>query len=111
MKRRTIGVDPKIIGQAIATIIAFALSFFAIELSAEVSSAIAVVVGLIAGALSPAPAVVVDNTGGVPPYHNGYSIIEVVIAVFVILILLLVLFRFLPEDADAIVAFIRSSWG
>jgi hypothetical protein len=54
MKRKTVGVDPKLPIQAAITIVAFALSYFGIELSPEVSTAIAVVLGVIVASQGPA---------------------------------------------------------
>lgn len=54
MKRKTVGVDPKLPIQAAITVVAFGLSYFGIELSPEASGAIAVVLGVIVAALGPA---------------------------------------------------------
>lgn len=43
---KTRGVSPKVPVQAIATVIAFALSYFAIDLDPEVAGAIAVLCGI-----------------------------------------------------------------
>lgn len=53
--RKTIGVDPKVPVQAIATVIVALAAYFGLELSEEVSVALAVVLGTIAGIAAPAP--------------------------------------------------------
>lgn len=54
--RRTIGVDPKIIGQLIASAITWVvLRYAGIELPPEAEAGIAALVGVIVGWLSPAP--------------------------------------------------------
>jgi hypothetical protein len=56
MTRRTIGVDPKLIGQLVASAIAWVLlRYTGIELPPEAEVGIAALVGVVAGALSPAP--------------------------------------------------------
>ncbi len=54
-KTKTVGVDPKVPVQALATVIAFAASYFGVDLDATVSGAIAVVLGAVSGSLAPAP--------------------------------------------------------
>jgi hypothetical protein len=56
MTRRTIGVDPKLIGQLVASAIAWVLlRYTGIELPPEAEVGIAALVGVVVGALSPAP--------------------------------------------------------
>lgn len=54
-KRRTMGVDPKVPAQAVATIVVWVLAYFAIDLDAEVATAISVLLGIPFGVLAPAP--------------------------------------------------------
>ena len=56
--RKTVGVDPKVPVQAVATVVTFLLAYFGIDLDPEVATGIAVVLGAGAGALAPAPRVV-----------------------------------------------------
>jgi hypothetical protein len=55
VRRRTVGIDPKLIAQALVTILAFVLARFGIELDSATSGAIAVVLGAVAGYFAPAP--------------------------------------------------------
>jgi hypothetical protein len=57
VKRKTEGFDPKLIGQLISGLVAWALARFfpGVELPPEAEVAIAAVVGAVVGYLSPAP--------------------------------------------------------
>jgi hypothetical protein len=69
-KRKTIGIDPKVPAQLVASAIVWAIAHFAgIELSPEVEVAIAVVVGALIGALAPAPKTV--PVGSVATVEGG----------------------------------------
>lgn len=57
MKRRTVGIDPKLPAQALATILVFVLARFGIDLDSATSGAIAVLVGAIIAYFMPAPEV------------------------------------------------------
>lgn len=55
VKRRTLGVDPKVIAQALVTVLSFVLAKYAIELDAATSGAISVLLGAIVAYFAPAP--------------------------------------------------------
>jgi len=61
MKRRTVGVDPKVPIQALVTVLVALLAYFGVDLDKETSAALAVVLGAIAGILAPAPRTEVKN--------------------------------------------------
>jgi hypothetical protein len=66
MKRKTIGIDPKVPAQLIVTLVVWALARYAgIDLSAQAEVLIGVVAGVLAGVLAPAAktAVVTTETG------------------------------------------------
>lgn len=70
MKRKTVGVDPKVPVQAVVTAVVAVLAYFGIDVAPELAGAIAVVAGIVAGFLAPAPKVepvtpVNPNVGGV----------------------------------------------
>lgn len=53
--RKTVGIDPKVIAQALVTVLSFVLAKYAIELDAATSGAIAVILGAIIAYFAPAP--------------------------------------------------------
>jgi hypothetical protein len=57
MKRRTVGFDPKLLVQALVTIIVALAAYFGLDLEVELVAALAVVLGAVAGYLAPAPEV------------------------------------------------------
>ncbi len=59
--RKTIGVDPKVPVQALATVIVALAAYFGLELTEELSVALAVLIGAAAGVLSPAANTVVER--------------------------------------------------
>jgi hypothetical protein len=60
-KRKTVGLDPKVPVQAVATIIVFVASYFAIDLDPGVALALATVLGAGAGIVAPAPKTVATS--------------------------------------------------
>jgi hypothetical protein len=63
MKRKTLGIDPKVPAQFVASAVVWAVAHYAgIQLSLEVEVAIAAVVGALIGALAPAPKTVPVTT-------------------------------------------------
>jgi hypothetical protein len=54
-KLETQGWDPKVIAQALATLVVGVAAYFGFELSPEVAGGIAVVLGILAGRIAPAP--------------------------------------------------------
>jgi hypothetical protein len=67
-KRKTIGLDPKIIAQLVSSAVAWAILRYAgIELDPEAEAGIAALVGVIVGWLAPAPKTVAD---GPTPYQE-----------------------------------------
>lgn len=56
VKRKTVGVDPKVPAQAVVTILVWLLAHYGIDLDADVAAAISVIVGVLLAALfAPAP--------------------------------------------------------
>jgi hypothetical protein len=55
MKRKTLGVDPKVPAQAIVTILVWLLAHYGIDLDADVSAAVSILVGVLLGVFAPAP--------------------------------------------------------
>ncbi len=55
-KRRTVGIDPKIIAQLVSSVIAWALlRYTGVELDPEAEAGIAAAVGVVVGWFAPAP--------------------------------------------------------
>lgn len=54
-KLKTVGVDPKVPVQAVATVVVALVAYFGVDLDAEAAGAVAAVIGIIAGILAPAP--------------------------------------------------------
>jgi hypothetical protein len=72
-KRKTIGIDPKVPAQFIASAIVWAVAHYAgIDLSLEVEVAIAAIVGALIGVVAPA-AKTVPVTNGVATVEGGTS--------------------------------------
>lgn len=57
MKRRTVGIDPKVPIQALVTVLVAIAAYYGIELDKETSAALAIVLGTVAGYFAPAPEV------------------------------------------------------
>lgn len=56
-----IGISPKVVGQALATVVVWLLGYFAVQLPPEVASAIALALGAGAGYFAPPGAVVHEH--------------------------------------------------
>lgn len=66
MKRKTIGLDPKVPVQGISTAVLFVAGYYGVDLDAEVAGAIAVVLGALIGSRAPAPQVTTEVKDVVP---------------------------------------------
>jgi hypothetical protein len=94
-KTKTLGVDPKIVAQLIASAVAWLLARYAgLDLPPEAEAGIAAVVGVLVGALAPAPKTVTVTDGTKLGGEAGYGLVEIALFLLILFIALAVLIRY-----------------
>jgi hypothetical protein len=71
VKRKTVGVDPKVPIQAVVAAVVAVLAYFGLDVDPAIAGGIATVLGLIAGYLAPAPKTL--PAGDVATVESGTS--------------------------------------